>query len=158
VIKDPQKIKGAILKHQRRRRLLKRGWGGRLLGNVRNIMVATVLCAASCLGSAVYSAHNSFVAADARPDVLEVFGGHSEVSYGFAKWGWWALEPVDINYGDDLRDEGHVHRLLTKIDVLKPRLVMVEYPCRYWNSLCALNYRSSQDKRRLEKLRRREMP
>jgi hypothetical protein len=28
---------------------------------------------------------------------------------------------------------------------------MVEYPCRYWNSLCALNYRSSQDKRRLEK-------
>ncbi len=39
-----------------------------------------------------------------RPDVIEVFGGHSEISMVASRQGWFAMQPFDQKYGTDLRD------------------------------------------------------
>ena len=93
-----------------------------------------------------------------RPDLLEVFGGAAQVSCQFSSWGWWSMEPVDLCVGDDLRCEGKREELLGRIDTLQPRLIVVSYPCTIDSPRTNLSYRSSQAKRRLQRLRRRDRP
>ncbi len=39
-----------------------------------------------------------------RPDMWEIFGGHSEITLQASKMGWVGMRPIDILYGTDLRD------------------------------------------------------
>ena len=93
-----------------------------------------------------------------RPDLLEVFAGHAEVSSRFANWGWQTAEAVDILYGTDLRDEHTRHWLLSWIESQKPRLVLVAYPCKLWSILTNIQHSTGQERRRLFKLRKQELP
>ena len=48
--------------------------------------------------------------------------------------------------------------MLDWLERVRPRLVLVSYPCHLWSPLTNLQYKSSQDGRRLQKLRAKEMP
>ena len=69
-----------------------------------------------------------------QPDVLEVFGGSAEVPMQFSKWGWRTMEPCEVIYGCDLREEHNRIRILDHIRHLEPRLVVVSYPCTFLGS------------------------
>ena len=69
-------------------------------------------------------------------DVLEVFGGTSMVSIQAARhWGLRVMQPIDIRVGIDLRKRRERRWLLRKLDVWRPRMVLVEYPCTPWSIL-----------------------
>ena len=93
-----------------------------------------------------------------RPDVLEVFGGHAEVSVQAWKHGLLALQPVDLEYGADLTRPAEREDLLDSIRETRPRLVIIEFPCTLWSSLSRMNYRGSSGRQRLEGLRREQRP
>ena len=88
-----------------------------------------------------------------RPDILEVFGGHAEVSVQAWKHGLLALQPVDIEYGTDLSSPDEREDLIASIRETQPRLVIVEFPCTLWSSLSRFNYRGSSGRQKLEGLR-----
>jgi hypothetical protein len=83
-----------------------------------------------------------------RVDVVEIFGGHSEISLQAHKRGWLALQPYDREYGCDLLDPKQRDDLRRDLRALRPRLAVVEFPCTMWSQIQALNYGTSQEKRR----------
>jgi hypothetical protein len=91
-----------------------------------------------------------------RADVLEIFDGLSEVSLQFARRGMFALQPEDKMYGSDLGSVDCRAEVTGTIKRERPRLVIVEFPCKLWSSIPNHSYRGSQRRRRLEKLRRQE--
>ena len=93
-----------------------------------------------------------------RPDCLEVFAGKAVVSDQFSRWGWHTAEPVDLEYGTDLRVEETRTWLLEWTKAHRPRLVIVAYPCRLWSPLTNMQYNTPQAKRRLARLRKQDMP
>jgi hypothetical protein len=93
-----------------------------------------------------------------RPDCLEIFGGRAEVSYNFSQWGWNVLEPIDQVYGMDLSVEENRGKVLAWIRKYRPRLVLVEYPCKVWSPITNLSYPTPQARRRLRKRRLAELP
>lgn len=151
-------IRNQIRRGNIRRKHMKKGMGRRLLGNAKQILSGCfMVCAVAC--AAVAETGSSFLSmASQRPDILEVFGGHAEVSLRFSQWGWRALEPCDIKYGSDLRDPQARAHILRTIREHRPRLVVVEYPCTRWSPLTNLTYRTSQERRRLRKLQQAERP
>ena len=136
----------------RRRRFHKTKEAGGYLNTCR-IGRAAVFLAASLLcpmfGAAETVAHNFSEGSRAlcqklhgtsRPDILEIFGGHAEVSLTAARRGWWCMEPVDLQYGADLYDPQQREQILQEVKVKKPRLVLLEFPCKVWGSLSENNY------------------
>ena len=94
-----------------------------------------------------------------RVDVVEIFGGHSEVSYQFARAGLLASQPYDERYGCNLKCPEQVKKLKEDLDRLQPRLAIVEFPCTRWSTLNNMIYGGDQRKRRiLKKLQKEEMP
>ena len=93
-----------------------------------------------------------------QPDIWEIFGGHTEVSLQAWRQGWFALQPIDIKYGTDLSDPAERQQILDTLDVAKPQLVLVEFPCTYWSSLTNINYRTPEQQRKLKKLREEHRP
>ena len=153
---EPAEIDRRIRAGNARRKIMKRGVVRRLMGNVKTVVSSVFLASAvfavasvSCIGACLPSA---------QPDLLEIFGGHAEVSMRFSKWGWQTMEPCDVLYGTDLLVEENRKRILEHISRLKPRLVLVSFPCRLWGPLTRLTYASAQERRRLLKLRNRETP
>ena len=144
-------IEKRILEGSRRRKAMKKGLARRLFGNVKRMMHSFLTFATVCAVAGVTS-HSQ------RPDVLEVFGGQAEVSLQFAKWGWNALEPVDIKYGCDPSISDNRKYVMDLVKEQRPRLVVVSFPRRLWSPLSNLTYLSPQARRRLHKLRLRERP
>lgn len=153
---SPDVIDQRIKEGNRRRRVAKQGTWKRLFGNCKKFVVGSVLLALAAAGS-VGSFSRHFYGTD-RPDLLEVFAGAAEISLRFSRRGWCVSEPVDIDYGCDLRDQGNREEFLKMIDDQRPRLVVVEYPCTWWSALSETNYRTPQQRRRLAKLRKRDEP
>lgn len=155
---DESEIRDRIRKGNIRRKHMKKGMAKRLLGNAKTVLAGCfMICAVVCAAVADVGMSCVFQASQ-RPDILEVFGGHAEVSLRFSQWGWRALEPCDVKYGCDLRDPRNRAHILHTIREHRPRLVVVEYPCTRWSPLTNLTYRTSQERRRLRKLRQAELP
>ncbi len=158
VIRDPEAIKKKMVERQRDLKRAKQGLCKRFLGDCRRAAMAAIMLTAVTLGSVGSGLINATIAGSDRPDLLEIFGGNAEVSCSFSRWGWWSLEPVDICYGVDLRNEKEREELLRRIEHFKPRLVVVSYPCTVYSPLTNLSYRTSQAKHKLQQLRKRERP
>ena len=119
-------------------------------------MVATCLLTAACMGAAASKAARC-VAMD-RPDCLEIFAGHAEVSFQFGQWGWNTMEPIDQIYGTDLSVEENRDKVKSWIRKYRPRLVIISYPCKVWSPIMNLAYNTPQARRRLHARRLRERP
>lgn len=89
---------------------------------------------------------------------MEVFGGHAEVSFNFSRWGWTTCQPIDLVYGSDLNCQDERKSVLDFIRTHRPRLVIVSYPRKLWSPINNISAVTSQDKRRREKKRRKELP
>ena len=87
-----------------------------------------------------------------RPDVVELFGGHAEISYQGWKQGWLALQPIDKIYGTDLFEPEQRRGCLEMIEQQQPRLAILEFPCTYWSQLTRTNYSTNSGKQKLKKL------
>ena len=153
----PEVIREKIRVGNAKRRRAKVGTCKRLLSNCRSLVFFTCMLTLSAAGQVGSQLHERMYGSS-RPDVVEIFGGCAEVSMQFAKRGWSAMEPCDVVYGDDLRDASVRKALMSRIRSEKPRLAVISYPCRFWSKLTDVNFRSSQQKRRLNKLRRQEEP
>jgi hypothetical protein len=113
---------------------LKAGVAAKLFGNLKKVaavmfFTTAVMSVAVCNAATVTRTR---VFGNSRPDLLEVFGGHSETSQQFAKKGFFALQPIDAKYGSNLSDPAEREELLQTIDRELPRLVMAEFPCTLW--------------------------
>eukprot|EP00974_Lingulodinium_polyedra_P010006 961808-Lingulodinium_polyedra.AAC.1 len=73
-------VKQRIAEGQERRKLMKTAVHKRLVGGVRHYLAALVLQAAVVTASTA-SAVCSTAAGPGKPDIVEIFGGHCEVSY-----------------------------------------------------------------------------
>ena len=148
-------VRGLIAEGKRRRAHLKKGLARRLLGNVKSMAYGVMLTSIAMLGAGMQSipAENMN-----RPDCLEIFAGTATVSYQFSRWGWRSAEPVDLLYGTDLRVEENRTWILSWIREHRPRHVIVSYPCHLWSPLSNLNFSTPQAKRRLAKLRQKDLP
>ena len=145
---------------QAKRRQARRGTLKRLAGNCIALAAASVMYTSAVLG-VVASGCNSVSSSlfgDNRVDVIEIFGGSAEISLQFAQRGWNVIQPIDLQYGHDLRDSAVRDEVLQLIDKECPRLVLVEWPCRFWGKLVDVNYSTPQRKRLLNRLREAERP
>jgi hypothetical protein len=94
-----------------------------------------------------------------RPDIVEVFGGHGEISMVGAKQGWLCNQIYDINSGIDLSLESERNSLKADLVRLSPRLVIVEFPCTPWSLISNMNYGySNERKQELRRIRLRHKP
>ena len=162
---EPRPLSGKVVRERIRkgeqiRKLAKQGTAKRLLSNCTKL-AASVFLLSAAVASAVADqgsmlAQSCFGAS--RPDVLEIFAGSAEVSLQFARRGWNTLEPCDLIYGSDLRDPEERQRIKGIVQEQRPRLVIVAFPCRFWTRLTATNFRTTQAKRRLQRLRQQEQP
>ena len=153
-------VKSKIREGQHRRKYAKLGTCRRLIGNCK--VLASFLCMMTfmtccAVGDTVGKLHQSLYGSD-RPDVVEIFGGSAEVSLQFAHRGWSVMQPTDLIYGVDLKIPENRQKLVERLNLERPRLAIISYPCRLWSKLSDTNYRSSQERRRLAKLRKEEEP
>ena len=85
-------------------------------------------------------------------DVMEVCGGHANISRRARKWRLRAGPVFDIEYGWDLlTDEGY-HGCLNYARKARPRLIVVQLPCKLY---CWFNYAINYKDRRHELLKLR---
>ena len=113
--------------------------------------------AVGSVGSCAKLFQNGFLG-DTRPDVIEIFGGHAEVSLQFARKGWSVSQPIDEIYGCDLKDSAERQKVLDLVRSQRPRLLIISWPCEYWGKLTDANFRSKQERRRLMQKREQERP
>lgn len=85
------------------------------------------------------------------PALLEVFAGSAVLSNTFAQGRRGVVRPVDIIYGDNLRDAETRQQLYETIDKEKPRLVWVAPPCTEWCGFSRLNHTKQERRRRRKK-------
>ena len=137
-----------------RRKRLKKGVGRRILGNIRSALASVWIATAATIGAAACQVPTG---CQMRPDVMEIFAGQARVSHSFARWGWSTAEPVDINLGSDLRQAEVREQVLEWVDRLKPRLVILSYPCSLWSVLQNMSCHTPQERRRLQQKRKKEM-
>ena len=154
---SPSEVRGKIRKGEAKRKLAKLGTCKRLWANAKTLAAFVCMLTVSGVALTASKSHSMFFGST-RPDILEVFGGAAEVSMQFSKYGWSAMQPCDVIYGDDLRCEDTRNQLIDRVRTEKPRLVVIEYPCRLWSKMADVNYISPQQKRRLAKLRKEEEP
>ena len=69
-----------------------------------------------------------------RPDVVEFFGGTMGITQQGLKQGWHCMQPYDILYGVNLRDARQREQALADLDRWRPRLAVVQFPCRLWRA------------------------
>ena len=85
-----------------------------------------------------------------KVDVIEVYGGHAEITREALRVGLRALQPVDDVYGIHLRTKASYEQLRLLIKKHKPFLVIYEIECKLWSNIQYLNY----DVETLKQLRR----
>jgi len=94
-------------------------------------LVATFLLGVAALSSYVADTGGQWASrrwGSSRADIVEIFGGHSEVSLRASQRGLFALQPYDRRYGCDLLDPAQRAALLDDLARLRPRLAIS------WNS------------------------
>ena len=157
---DPAVTDKRIRQGNQIRKRAKIGTWRRLCGNCKQLATLAFLVTASTLAATgnQVSMMTQSVFGSSRPDLLEVFAGGAEVSLQFARRGWFTLEPCDILYGSDPSDPQERDRIESIVREQKPRLVIISFPCRFWSKLTDTNFRTPQERRRLQKLRKAELP
>ena len=75
-----------------------------------------------------------------RSDVLEVYGGHAEITACALRSGLRALQPVDQVYGLSLDADADFDRLKACVLQHRPYLLVYEIPCTAWTNIQNLNY------------------
>ena len=110
---------------------MKRGVVKRLQYHVK-LLTALVFLQVGTFATLAKETGGQFYQRQRKVDVMEIWGGHAEVSYQAAEQGWWATSPYDIKYGIDLKYPEERQALLDDIDRLAPRLVLCEFPCHLW--------------------------
>ena len=156
VISGSKAVRDAILAGKKRRNNLKKGIIRRFVGHTRAVLASVCLATAAYAGATLAGVTASTLAP--RPDCMEVFGGHTEVSFSFSRWGWTTCQPIDLVYGSDLNCQDERKSVLDFIRTHRPRLVIVSYPRKLWSPINNISAVTSQDKRRVEKKRRKELP
>eukprot|EP00438_Fugacium_kawagutii_P007101 Skav209599 [mRNA] locus=scaffold4140:22593:36171:- [translate_table: standard] len=66
-------------------------------------------------------------------DVYELFAGSAGFSRLARDYNLNALQPIDLLYGQDLKDPGYQKQVLSAIDKYRPWLVPMGIDCRWWN-------------------------
>ena len=90
-------------------------------------------------------------------DLMEIFAGRGRVSELAPRFGLRAVQPIDMKYGHNLHDPEVRDMVLRAVYNLKPLLLMIEWPCTFWNIFNEnLNY--SQRLEVLEQLRDEDRP
>jgi len=92
-----------------------------------------------------------------RPDLWEVFGGHAEISWQGSRAGLLVMQPLDVLWGCDLRDEKQRSEALRLQRTHRPRLVVIQFPCKVWSQLANLNYCTAGQRNELDELRRNDL-
>ena len=87
-----------------------------------------------------------------------MFGGHTNITEVATSRGLRCGQVVDELYGFDLRDPTQRAWLDGYLHTSRPRLVTVEFPCKYWGRYTALNFCTPERKQLLRRLRARERP
>lgn len=153
---EPERVtKEKIRKGNARRKHAKKGTVRRWISNC--VMLASAVCLfTACSAYSCAQIFHTCFPGDSRPDVIEIFGGHAEVSLQFARKGWNVIQPCDEIYGSDLRDPAERKKLVDFVRNQRPRLLLIEWPCKLWGKLTDTNFRSPQEKRRLMKKRAQE--
>ena len=118
------------------------GMQKRLLGNARAIEQARALEAK------VYVYANRVKSAQAmrryKVDIVEVYGGHAEITHQALRHGLRALQPVDRDYGINLDDRADFERLRPKLLAWRPFLLIYEIACALWSNVQRINYSCAQ--------------
>ena len=107
----------------------------------------------------VYEAHRGRARFPRRKntvDVLEIFSGCSIISMRASHWGFKAMQPYDIIFGQDLRVREQRRAVMEAIRKYKPRLVVIQFPCTMWSVL--QNCTRREDPSILEGLRQADRP
>ena len=66
--------------------------------------------------------------------------------------------PKHVLYGDDLYDPKIRAQIKLDVQISRPRLIVMGWPCRLWGSLTNINFVTPEEKQRLRRLRRKEKP
>lgn len=92
-------------------------------------------------------------------DVFEVFSGAAKFTLRCSKFGLNALEPIDIQHGDqhDLKNEEVRNHIMKAVKKFKPWLVILGVDCRFWNQF-NINMNYSQRPELLQSLQDEERP
>ena len=122
---------------------MKAGIGRRLFG------AAKALAAVMLLEHGVYAAYVPSPPGAQRADVIEYFGGYGELSWQATRQGWLGLQPLDSEYGVDLRSQHGLALAEDCLNQLTPRLAVIEFPCRLWGRPTTRNYAGQARRRRL---------
>ena len=85
------------------------------------------------------------------PDTWDFFGGHAAISVQPWKQDGLALQPIGAIYGADLAKNSQVQEALETQFRLRPRLVIVAFPCGYWSQLTRLHSRTNSRRQSLKK-------
>ena len=90
-------------------------------------------------------------------DLLEIFAGRGRVSELAPRYGLRAVQPMDLKFGQDLKDEQTKSQIRQTVKKLKPLLLLVAWPCTVWNLFSEnLNYYHRMDE--LHQLRAEDRP
>ena len=84
-------------------------------------------------------------------DFLEIFAGSAKLSGAFAAARRGVLRPVDLVFGDDLRQESAQQELYGTIEEEKPELIWMAPPCTDWCGFSRLNFSKQELRRRRKK-------
>ena len=87
-------------------------------------------------------------------DFTEMFAGQAKPTHLAASYGLRAAEPAELRTGWDLRSPKGQRKWKAQIKELKPLVVVIQYPCRYWSLLTNTNYAHRPEE--LERLRKSE--
>ena len=98
-----------------------------------------------------HAVHGSDHGSKDQPELLEIFAGSANLSGAFAAARCGVMRPVDIVYGDDLRQENARQDLYHKIKKEKPKLVWLAPPCTAWCGFSRLNFSKQELRRRRRK-------
>lgn len=118
-------------------------WAGEVVGEP----VQDHLCS-------VFQSSHHFSSSSPDEDIqrLELFAGQARVSAAFARRKRGVLQPRDLRFGHDFKQEHHRSEVLCEIRAQQPKMVWMAPPCTYWCGFSRLNY----EKQELRRLRAKE--
>ena len=168
-ILTPGEIKQRITRGNRRRADVTQNTARRLRGHASRILLtfSTLLGTVASamaeplnqMGTGVYECSRAFVSEKTeRPWIYEVCGGWGAVTEEFASQGYAMARPKHVLYGDDLYDPKIRAQIKLDVQISRPRLIVMGWPCRLWGGLANINFATPEEKQRLRRLRRKEKP
>ena len=77
--------------------------------------------------------HSQWKRGGCQADVLEIFAGKARISSLAHYFGLSAVQPFDLEYDINLMTKEGIDLLWNALNVCKPLLVVVEWPCKEWS-------------------------